>query len=127
MDAVDFSMDFGKRYTFWSGITGGLFLALSYFGTDQSQVQRYISGKNVAESRLGLMFNALLKVPMQFSILFVGVMVFIFYQFEKPPVFFKEAATEFILKTISTPAEGGNIFSISKAMAPNVFRQYFKN
>ena len=99
LEVVDFSLDFSKRYTFWSGITGGLFLALSYFGTDQSQVQRYISGKNVSESRLGLMFNALLKVPMQFFILFVGVMVFIFYQFEKPPVFFKESATKFILST----------------------------
>jgi len=99
LEAVDFSLDFSKRYTFWSGITGGMFLALSYFGTDQSQVGRYLSGKNVTESRLGLMFNAVLKVPMQFFILLVGVMVFIFYQFEEPPVFFKKNAVEQIKKT----------------------------
>jgi SSS family transporter len=97
LDAVDFSLDFSKRYTFWSGITGGLFLSLSYFGTDQSQVARYITGKNVTESRIGLMFNALLKIPMQFFVLFVGVMVFIFYQFVQPPVYFKKPAVDNIL------------------------------
>ena len=76
--------------TFWSGLTGGFFLALSYFGTDQSQVQRYLSGRSVTESRLGLLFNGLLKIPMQFLILFVGVMVFVFYQFNAPPLFFNE-------------------------------------
>ncbi len=90
LEAMDFSLDVSKRYTFWSGITGGLFLALSYFGTDQSQVARYLSGKNVTESRLGLIFNALFKVPLQFFILFVGVMVYIFYQFQEPPIFFKK-------------------------------------
>ena len=88
MDIVDFSFDPKSKYTFWSGITGGLFLALSYFGTDQSQVQRYLSGKSVKESRMGLVMNGLLKVPMQFFILLVGVMVFVFYQFNKAPVFF---------------------------------------
>lgn len=88
MDIVDFSFDPKSKYTFWSGITGGLFLALSYFGTDQSQVQRYLSGKSVKESRMGLIMNGLLKVPMQFFILLVGVMVFVFYQFNKAPVFF---------------------------------------
>ena len=97
LGAVDFSFDFSKRYTFWSGITGGLFLSLSYFGADQSQVSRYLTGKSVTESRLGLMFNAMLKIPMQFFILFVGVMVFIFYQFVQPPVYFKEPAVEHIL------------------------------
>ena len=97
LEAVDFSLDFSKRYTFWSGITGGLFLSLSYFGTDQSQVARYLTGKNVTESRMGLMFNALLKIPMQFFILFVGVMVFIFYQFVQPPVYFKKPAVDNIL------------------------------
>lgn len=92
MQIVDFSFDLNERYTFWSGITGGLFLALSYFGTDQSQVQRYISAKDVVQSRMGLMFNAILKIPMQFAILFVGVLVFVFYTYEKPPVFFNEAA-----------------------------------
>ncbi len=94
MNIVDFSFDIDKRYTFWSGITGGLFLALSYFGTDQSQVQRYLSGKSIQESRLGLIFNALLKIPMQFLILLTGVLVFVFYQFESHPVLFNKGAIE---------------------------------
>jgi Na+/proline symporter len=91
MNIVDFSPGLGSRYTFWSGITGGFFLALSYFGTDQSQVQRYLSGRSITESRLGLLFNGLLKIPMQFLILFVGVMVFVFHQFNPSPVFFNAA------------------------------------
>ena len=94
MEAVDFSFDTSKRYTFWSGIGGSLFLMMSYFGTDQSQVQRYLSGKSIAESRMGLMFNAVLKVPMQFFILLVGVMLFVFYQFEEPPIYFKKNVVE---------------------------------
>jgi solute:Na+ symporter, SSS family len=94
MNLVDFSFNLNDRYNFWSGITGGLFLALSYFGTDQSQAARYLSGKSVAESRLGLLFNGLLKIPMQFVILFIGVMVFVFYQFHQPPVFFNTHETE---------------------------------
>ncbi|MFM2394510.1 MAG: hypothetical protein RLZZ546_2492, partial [Bacteroidota bacterium] len=90
MNILDFSFDPENRYTFWSGITGGMFLALAYFGTDQSQVQRYISGNNIRESRLGLIFNGLLKVPMQFFILMCGVMVFVFYQYQKAPVFFNQ-------------------------------------
>ena len=78
MEVLDFSFNFENRYTFWSGIIGGSFLALSYFGTDQSQVQRYLSGKSLKEMQLGLIFNGLLKVPMQFFILLVGVMVFVF-------------------------------------------------
>ncbi|HTS18068.1 MAG TPA: sodium:solute symporter [Verrucomicrobiae bacterium] len=92
MRAVDFSPDLHQRYTFWSGLFGGFFLALSYFGTDQSQVQRYLSGDSLRESRFGLMFNAVLKIPMQFFILLLGVLVFVFYQFERPPVFFNHAA-----------------------------------
>lgn len=92
LDAVNFSFDPNRRYTFWTGVLGGLFLALSYFGTDQSQVQRYISGSSLRESRLGLMFNAVLKIPMQFFILLLGVMVFVFYQFEQPPIFFNQTA-----------------------------------
>ena len=84
LQAVDFSLDIKRRYTFWSGLLGGLFLSLSYFGTDQSQVQRYISGASLRESRLGLMFNAVFKIPMQFLILLLGVLVFVFYQFEQP-------------------------------------------
>lgn len=86
--AVDFSFDLNNRYTFWSGITGGLFLALSYFGTDQSQVQRYISGQSVRQSQLGLIFNGIFKIPMQYFILLTGVMVFIFFQFYQSPLFF---------------------------------------
>ena len=93
MEILDFSFDFENRYTFWSGIIGGSFLALSYFGTDQSQVQRYLSGRSVRESQLGLIFNGLLKVPMQFFILLVGVMVFVFYQFNYAPLNFNPAAT----------------------------------
>ncbi len=92
MNAVDFSPDPGKRYTLWSGLLGGGFLALAYFGTDQSQVGRYLAGKSLRESRLGLMFNAVCKIPMQFFILLLGVLMFIFYQFEPPPVFFNEPA-----------------------------------
>jgi SSS family transporter len=90
LDVVDFSFDLSDRYNFWSGMTGALFLFLSYFGTDQSQVQRYISGRSLKESRLGLMMNGILKVPMQFIILFIGAMVFVFYQFNQPPVFFNQ-------------------------------------
>ncbi len=99
LDVIDFSIDMDKRYTFWTGITGGTFLALSYFGTDQSQVQRYLSGSSVYESRMGLMFNAIMKVPMQFFILFVGVMVFVFFQYQEHPVLFNENATAKVYQT----------------------------
>jgi len=94
LNVVNFDFDLSDRYNFWSGITGAVFLFMSYFGTDQSQVQRYLSGKSLAESRLGLMMNGLLKVPMQFIILFIGAMVFVFYQFNQPPVFFNETITQ---------------------------------
>ncbi|MBK8053433.1 MAG: sodium:solute symporter [Saprospiraceae bacterium] len=94
LNILDFSFNMESRYTFWSGITGGLFLSLSYFGTDQSQVQRYLSGKSIRESSLGLIFNGILKVPMQFFILLVGVMVFVFYQFNTSPVFFNSKTLE---------------------------------
>lgn len=86
-------VDWNDRYNLWSGLIGGMFLALSYFGCDQSQVQRYLTGRSVTQSRLSLLFNAVAKIPMQFFILFVGAMVFAFYTFEKPPVIFhgKEA------------------------------------
>lgn len=92
LDVLDFSFSFDNRYTFWSGIIGGTFLALSYFGTDQSQVQRYLSGKSLRESQMGLIFNAILKVPLQFFILLLGVMVFVFYQFNYSPINFNPAA-----------------------------------
>ncbi|QEE50568.1 sodium:solute symporter [Flavobacterium alkalisoli] len=88
MNIVNFSFDPGQRYTIWSGIAGGFFLALAYFGTDQSQVQRYLSGKSIRESQMGLIMNGLLKVPMQFFILLIGVMVFIFFQFHSAPLHF---------------------------------------
>jgi SSS family solute:Na+ symporter len=88
LNAIDFHFDPKTQYNFWSGLIGGAFLALSYFGTDQSQVQRYLTGSSVAESRLGLLINGMVKVPMQFFILFVGAMVFVFYQFVAPPLFF---------------------------------------
>ncbi len=94
--ALDFSLDLNNRYTFWSGITGGLFLALAYFGTDQSQVQRYISGQSIRQSQLGLIFNAIFKIPMQYFILLTGVMVFVFYQFYQSPLFFNPAAEEVV-------------------------------
>jgi len=100
MDILDFSFNLDNRYTFWSGIIGGSFLALSYFGTDQSQVQRYLSGKSVKEMQLGLIFNGLLKVPMQFFILLVGVMVFVFYQFNASPLNFNPAATKTVQNSI---------------------------
>ena len=98
MKVLDFSFDLNERYTFWSGITGGLFLALSYFGTDQSQVQRYLSGKSIKESQLGLLFNAVFKIPMQFFILFVGVMVFVFFEFNSAPIHFNPQAIEYLEK-----------------------------
>lgn len=88
MNIVDFSFNPEEKYTVWSGITGGFFLALAYFGTDQSQVGRYLSGKSVRESQMGLIMNGLLKVPMQFFILLTGVMVFVFFQFNPVPLNF---------------------------------------
>ena len=96
MEVLDFSFDLSNRYTVWTGILGGTFLMLSYFGTDQSQVQRYLSGKSVRESQLGLIFNGLLKVPMQFFILLIGVMVFVFYQFNASPLNFNPTANDAI-------------------------------
>jgi Na+/proline symporter len=103
MNAVSFEADASTRYTFWSGITGGFFLALSYFGTDQSQVQRYLSGRSLTESRLGLVFNGLLKIPMQLVILMSGVMVFVFYLFTQPPIFFNAPALEQARATSHAP------------------------
>ncbi|WP_282073561.1 sodium:solute symporter [Polaribacter atrinae] len=94
MEVLDFSFDLSNRYTVWTGILGGTFLMLSYFGTDQSQVQRYLSGKSVRESQLGLIFNGFLKVPMQFFILLIGVMVFVFYQFNASPLNFNPTAND---------------------------------
>lgn len=91
MNIVNFNFDITEKYNIWAGLTGGFFLFVSYFGTDQSQVQRYLGGKSLRESRLGLMFNGIFKIPMQFFIVFVGVMLFVAYQFNKPPVIFNDA------------------------------------
>lgn len=99
MEVLDFSFDLNNRYTVWSGLIGGTFLALSYFGTDQSQVQRYLTGKSVKESQLGLLLNGLLKVPMQFFILLVGVMVFVFYQFNPSPLNFNPEGKQAIINS----------------------------
>ncbi|MCB0456724.1 MAG: sodium:solute symporter [Flavobacteriaceae bacterium] len=97
MEILDFSFDFENRYTFWSGIIGGTFLALSYFGTDQSQVQRYLSGRSVKQSQMGLIMNGFLKVPMQFFILLIGVMVFVFYQFNTSPLNFNPSSVKSVM------------------------------
>ena len=99
MDILDFSFDLNNRYTVWTGLIGGTFLMLSYFGTDQSQVQRYLSGKSIKEMQLGLLFNGFLKVPMQFFILLVGVMVFVFYQFNSTPLNFNPEAKKAVENT----------------------------
>ncbi|RYU82154.1 sodium:solute symporter [Hymenobacter persicinus] len=99
MNLVDFHFDPQDRYNVWTGLTGGLFLALSYFGTDQSQVQRYLSGQSVTESRLGLLMNGLVKVPMQFGILLIGVLLFVFYQFNQPPLTFNRPAYQRVARS----------------------------
>lgn len=106
LEIINFNLDLDNRYTIWSGIFGGVFLFMSYFGTDQSQVQRYLGGKSLTESRMGLMFNGLLKIPMQFFILFIGVMVFVFFQYYRPPVFFNQA-----LKTQIEQSEHRDLFA----------------
>jgi Na+/proline symporter len=90
LKAVDYSVKLDTRYTFWSGLTGGTFVALAYFGTDQSQVQRYLSGESLRQARLGMLFNGVVKIPMQLMILFVGVLVFVFFQFNPAPLFFNK-------------------------------------
>ncbi len=108
MNVVSFDLDFNDRYNFWSGITGGLFLSLSYFGTDQSQVGRYLTGRSITESRLGLLFNGVLKIPMQFLILFVGILVFAFYQFTAPPLFFNDT----LRARVQTTAHAGELAAV---------------
>jgi Na+/proline symporter len=90
MNVIDWKFDPSNRYNIWSGIIGGFFLQLSYFGTDQSQVGRYLTGSSVGQSRMGLIMNGLIKIPMQFCILLIGILVFAFYQFNRPPLFFNQ-------------------------------------
>jgi len=104
LNAVTTHFDWDDRYNVWSGLIGGMFLALAYFGCDQSQVQRYLTGKSIAQSRLGLLFNALAKIPMQFFILFIGAMVFVFFTFEKPPLLFQPVELARMAKDPRFPA-----------------------
>jgi Na+/proline symporter len=120
MKILDFSFDFENRYTVWSGVIGGTFLALSYFGTDQSQVQRYLSGKSLKEMQIGMIFNGILKIPMQFFILLIGVMVFVFYQFNPSPLNFNPQAE--IIVSQSTKAKE---YSELKSSLEEVY--YLKN
>jgi SSS family transporter len=99
MEVLNFSFDLENRYTIWSGLIGGTFLMLSYFGTDQSQVQRYLSGESIKEMQLGMIFNGIFKIPMQFFILFIGVMVFVFYQFNSSPLNFNPQAEKIALES----------------------------
>lgn len=108
LNLVNMEFNLNDRYNIWSGLIAGTFLFLSYFGTDQSQVARYLGGKSVTESRLGLVFNGLLKIPMQFIILFIGVLVFVFYLFNQPPIFHNQVLKEQALKT----EQGGQIKSL---------------
>lgn len=104
MNIIDLEFDMSNKYNLWSGLIGGMFLALSYFGTDQSQVSRYISAKDLKESRMGLLMNGIIKVPMQFAILFIGVLLFVFYQFNPSPLFFNNNEIE-QLKTTQLSAD----------------------
>lgn len=111
LNVIDFNFDLSNRYTFWTGMLGGFFLFVSYFGTDQSQVQRYLSGKSLTESRLGLLFNGLVKVPMQFSILFVGILVFVFFLFQKPPIHFNKSNLDIVK---ASPIEARQLDSLEQ-------------
>lgn len=104
LNAVTLHFDWNDRYNVWSGLIGGMFLALAYFGCDQSQVQRYLTGKSVAHSRLSLLLNATAKIPMQFFILFIGAMVFVFYIFERPPVLFQPVELKNVQQDARFPA-----------------------
>lgn len=126
INVIDFTFDLSTPYNFWSGLFGGLMVALAYFGTDQSQVQRYLTGETVAQSRLGLLFNGIVKVPMQFFILFVGAMVFVFYQFVAPPLSFnpvqsaKIRDSRYAAEFHSLEATHARTFVAKRAVATNL-------
>lgn len=122
LNAIDTSFDLNNRYNIWSGIIGGFFLQLSYFGTDQSQVGRYLTGSSVAQSRLGLAMNGLVKIPMQFFILLIGVLVFTFYQFHQPPLFFNKVE----LDKIESSSYQSEIVKLKEAHAANFIRKQNK-
>jgi SSS family solute:Na+ symporter len=117
-NAIDLSFDWNNQYTLWSGLIGGFFLQLSYFGTDQSQVGRYLTGASIRDSRIGLLMNGLLKVPMQFCILLIGILVFAFYQYNSPPLFFNK----FELQKIENSAYKPQVDSL-KALHQSVFEE----
>ena len=133
INMINFDFDLEDRYNFWTGTTAALFLFLSYFGTDQSQVQRYLTGKSLAESRLGLIMNGLLKVPMQFIILIIGVMVFVFYQFNTPPVFFNKVEleqvrqSEYNLNLTELETQYSNLHNQKKIAINNTFTKEQSN
>lgn len=118
LEVINFDFDLNNKYTIWTGMLGGVFLFLSYFGTDQSQVQRYLSGKSLTQSRLGLLFNGIFKVPMQFFVLFTGVLVFVFFQFEKPPLHFNNANVEIVQNS-----EYANEYKVIESEYNSVFEQ----
>ena len=133
LNVVDFSFDLKNRYTFWSGMIGGVFLFLSYFGTDQSQVQRYLSGKSLTESRLGLLFNGVVKVPMQFLVLLTGILVFVFYQFSPQPLHFNSGNVEAVTTSVyqeeykDLEAEYATIFEEKKNAANQLLQASREN
>lgn len=118
LNLVSFEFDYRVRYNVWSGLIAGTFLFLAYFGTDQSQVARYLGGKSVKESRLGLMFNGLLKIPMQFVILFIGVLVFVFYLFNGSPLFHNQ-----VLRGIAVETEYGSTITTLESNFADIQRQ----
>ncbi|MEQ9591306.1 MAG: sodium:solute symporter [Cyclobacteriaceae bacterium] len=126
MNLINLSFDLSDRYNIWSGLIGGLFLFMSYFGADQSQVGRYLGGSSITQSRLGLIFNGLLKVPMQFVILYIGILVFVFYQFNQPPVFHNQslmtraAETEYGADLATYEKEYDLVFKRKQAEAENL-------
>jgi SSS family transporter len=121
LNPITFTFNFNDRYNLWSGLFGGLFLMLSYFGCDQSQVQRYLTGKSLTETRLGLLFNGLAKIPMQFFILFIGAMVFVFFTFEKPPVLFNPVQNQRVAPEVH--ARFDTAFAERRLAAEQVVRQ----
>lgn len=126
LNLINLSFDLSDRYNIWSGLIGGLFLFLSYFGADQSQVGRYLGGKSVGESRLGLIFNGLLKIPMQFIILYIGILVFVFYQFHQAPVFHNQAMKNMVMQTpyagdiLALESEYDHVFERKKQQSENL-------
>lgn len=124
MEIIDLSFDPSNRYTLWTGLIGGLFLFLSYFGTDQSQVQRYLGGKTLKASRMGLMFNGLMKIPMQFFILLVGIMVFVSFQFNKPPIIFNESTTAIETETDAQLSEIEKAYTLNFAEKEKALKRW---